>query len=83
MTIVCQILWLYSYAIIARIILDYIQVPSDHPVGRIRSFLAAVIDPLLIPLRRMLPSVPAGAMRIDLSPIVLILAVTIIAGIIC
>jgi len=79
--LLCTLIWLYLIGIIARIVLDYIQVPSDHPVGRIRNLLAAIIDPLLSPLRRVLPSIPAGRMRIDLSPIVLIIGVQIILGI--
>ena len=83
MGIVCTLLSVYSIAIIARIVLDYIRVPSDHPVGRIRNLLAAVIDPALLPLRRVLPAIPAGHMRIDLSPIVLIIGVSIVQDILC
>lgn len=83
MDIICTLLTLYVIAIFARIVLDWFQVPSDHPVGQVRRFLGIIVDPLLVPLRQVLPSIPAGQIRIDLSPIVLIIAVQIVAGIIC
>ena len=83
MTIICTLIQLYIFAVIGRIVLDYIQVPSDHPVGRVRSFLALIIDPLLRPLRSMLPGIPLGGVRLDLSPLVLIVALQILLRIVC
>ncbi len=80
---VCTLIFLYVIAIFARIVLDWFQVPSDHPVGQVRRFLSMIVDPLLRPLRQVLPSIPAGQMRIDLSPIVLIIAVQIVGSILC
>ncbi len=83
MGLVCTLLQLYIIAIFARIILDLIRVPSAHPVGQIRSFLGTIVDPLLIPLRRVIPGIPIGQARLDLSPIVLIIGLQIVGEIIC
>jgi uncharacterized protein YggT (Ycf19 family) len=83
MGIICELLEIYVLVIIVRIVLDYIQVPSDHPVGRIRGFLALIIDPLLRPLRSVLPGIPLGGARLDLSPLVLLIGLQIFRGIIC
>ena len=83
MDIICTLLLVYLWAIIARIVLGYFQVPYDHPVGQIRRLVGRIVDPAMEPLRRVLPPVPLGAVRLDLSPIVLIIGIQILMGIIC
>jgi YggT family protein len=74
------ILELYGWVILAAILLSWFQVPSDHPVGAIKRGLAAVTEPLLRPIRRVLPPVRIGGAGLDLSPLVLLLAVRLAAG---
>jgi YggT family protein len=74
------ILELYGWVILAAILLSWFQVPSDHPVGVIKRGLAAVTEPLLRPIRRVLPPVRIGGAGLDLSPLVLLLAVRLAAG---
>ena len=66
------------FALIIRIILDWVQVPSGHPIGRLRTGLASVTDPLLLPLRRLIPPVRLGAVALDVSVIVLLVALNIL-----
>ncbi|MEY2458417.1 MAG: YggT family protein [Acidimicrobiaceae bacterium] len=75
MSIVCLLLQLYVYALIARVILSYFPVTPDSPVERINEVLRMVTEPLLGPLRRALPPVRFGGMGIDLSPMILILGI--------
>ena len=44
--ILANVVLLLIFALIVRIILDWVQVPAGHPVGRLRSMLASVTDPL-------------------------------------
>jgi len=81
--LICGLLSIYVLVIFARIILDWIQVPSDHPVGAIRNALAVVVDPLLRPLRGVIPPVRIGPGALDFSPLILIVAVTILRSILC
>lgn len=69
------------FALIVRIILDWVQVPAGHPVGRLRATLASVTDPLLLPLRRLIPPVRMGAVALDVSVIVLLVALNILYGV--
>ena len=84
---ICFLLGLYILVIILRIILgmvvDFGRIPWGHPVRRITDLLGRVVDPLLRPIRSALPSVPVGGMSLDLSPLVLIIGLTIIQGIVC
>ncbi len=78
--ILANVVLLLMFALIIRIILDWVQVPAGHPVGRIRSGLASVTDPLLVPLRRLIPPVRLGAVALDVSVIVLLVALRILYG---
>lgn len=81
--LICNLAQLYVAAIVARAVLSWIEVPGDHPVGRAVAVLSRIVDPLLRPLRRHLPAIPVGGVRLDLSPIILIMAVLILTRIIC
>ena len=83
MIILCYLIYGFIAALIIRIILDWVQVPASHPVGRARSSLAAVTDPVLQPLRRLIPPVRMGGVALDVSVIVLIVGLNIFAGVIC
>jgi len=79
--ILANVVLLMIFALIVRIILDWVQVPAGHPVGRLRSMLASVTDPLLLPLRRLIPPVRLGAVALDISVIVLLVALNILLGV--
>ena len=81
--IICIAIWAFIAALIIRIILDWVQVPASHPVGRARTSLAAVTDPVLMPLRRVIPPIRMGAVALDVSVIVLIIVLQIVAAAIC
>ena len=82
-SVICWVIQIYSLVIVARILLEWIQVSSDHPVAKARRVLRAVTDPVLIPVRRLLPPIRAGGAGLDLSPMVVIVALWILASIIC
>jgi YggT family protein len=69
--------------IIARILLEWVRVPFDHPVEKVRRFFRLVTDPVLVPVRRLVPPLRAGGMGIDLSPIIVLVALSVIAAAIC
>lgn len=83
MSVVCVVLQAYWIVVVARIIMEWIPVSYDHPVARIRSSLRTVTEPLLAPLRAMLPPVRMGGMGLDLSPIILLVGLSLLTGVIC
>ena len=83
MGFVCALIDLYVLILFGRIILSFFEVPSDHPVGRIRSVLASLTDPVLIPLRRMIPPVRMGPAALDLSPLVVLLGLSLLRRLVC
>jgi uncharacterized protein YggT (Ycf19 family) len=72
------LLQIYLYAVIAWIILSWIRVSPDHPVARVSVFLDRIIYPVMLDLRRVSPPLRIGGGLLDLSPMVLIIAIQIL-----
>ncbi|MDH3500733.1 MAG: YggT family protein [Acidimicrobiia bacterium] len=81
--VICTLLGIYVWVVIGRIILEWIPVPGDHPVGQVRRVLAQGTDPVLMPLRRAIPPLRTGTIALDLSPIVLIIGLQIVQAVLC
>jgi YggT family protein len=78
----CIVLQVYYLILIVRIVLSW--VPSvPEPIRPLARGVRAVTDPLLIPLRGLLPSIRMGAMALDVSPILLFLAIVILQSLVC
>ena len=74
MDIVAQLAQLFIYALIARAILSFFPISHGSPVAAVASFLYRITEPVLAPVRRLLP--PMGGL--DLSPLVVIIGIQII-----
>lgn len=83
MGIVCALLRGYALVVFARVALEWVPVGDTHPVGRIRYVLRLVTQPLLAPLRALIPPVRMGSVAVDLSPLVLILGLNLLAQVLC
>jgi YggT family protein len=82
-SVVCYLIQGYTLVVFARIVFEWIPVSFDHPVARIRGVLRALTEPLLRPLRAILPPLRMGGVSLDLSPLVLVLALSLLAGAVC
>lgn len=83
MAIICGALTLYLLVIFARIILSWVPVSSDGVMASVDAFVRSATEPVMGPLRSMLPPVRLGGAALDLSPMVLIFGITILQRIIC
>jgi YggT family protein len=81
--VVCTLLLLYLLVIFARIILSWFPIAYGSPLEGVASLLYAITEPLMGPLRRLIPPLRIGVMGIDLSPLILIVGIQILRGIIC
>lgn len=79
MSVVCAFLFLYLLVLVARAVLSWFPVRSGGAMASINSVLFQLTEPLLAPLRRVIP--PAG--MFDLSFIVLFFGIVIIQGLLC
>lgn len=85
--IVCLLIQLYMLVIFARIIMTWVAGASPPTPGtayaQIHDVLAKATEPVLGPVRGMLPPVRMGGMGLDLSPIVVILVLILLSRAIC
>lgn len=85
MGLICLVLTLAYYALIVWIILSYVvsfgRLPYGHPVRKVFDGLAAAINPVLSPIRSVLPPLRLGGMALDLSPLVLFFGIAILRSI--
>ena len=85
MSFVVAILGWISIGLIVWIVLSYIvmfgRVSSDHPVRRFYEVLNRMVEPMLAPIRRVVPPVRMGGTSLDLSPLILIIGIQILASV--
>ncbi len=83
MSIICLLLQIYFLAVLAWVVLSWVQVSSVHPLGKVQVFLDRIIYPVILPLRRVLPPLRLGGMALDLSPLVLMLGISLLRRYVC
>lgn len=66
-SIIIQLLFLYSYVVIAYILMSWFPNARESSIGQ---FITSIVEPYLAPFRKIIP--PLG--MIDISPIVAIIA---------
>ena len=82
-SILCNLLWAYLIIMFARIILSWFPIEPGSGLATVYGFLYSITEPVLGPIRRVIPPLGAGGMGIDLSPIIVFFAITILQGAIC
>jgi len=65
---------LYSFVVLASVVLSWVQLPPNNPIVRVTSVLT---EPLLAPIRRILP----GTAGLDFSPVVLLIGLRILRSV--
>ncbi len=83
MGIICLALWAYFIAIVARVLLSWIPIARDGTLATVAGFLHMITDPVLGPIRRIVPPVRAGNMAIDLSAMIVLFGGSILMSAIC
>lgn len=79
-SVLSSALGIYSLVLLGHVIFSWIPRPPE-PLLPVRAGLAALVDPLLRPLRRVIPPLRIGGIALDLSIIVLFIGVRILQGV--
>jgi YggT family protein len=77
--IIAWILQAYVIVIFARVILSWFPITPGTPLASAARLLYAVTEPVLGPIRRVLPPMRMGGMGLDLSPIIVLIGIQIIS----
>jgi YggT family protein len=70
--IIKLVLTVYNILLVIRVFASWVSANPYNPIVRI---VYVLTEPVLKPIRRIIPPIPLGAVYIDLSPIVLFLII--------
>jgi YggT family protein len=83
MQIICILLTVYWFILIARIIASWLRPPMEGPFRVLWNLLYDLTDPVLRPLRNLIPPIRMGGMALDLSPIVVFVIIGVLQRVTC
>lgn len=72
------LLGLFVWIVLSWIV-GFGRLPFDHPIRRIYEVMSRIIEPVLRPIRAVIPPVRIGGAALDLSPLILIFGISILA----
>ena len=86
--VLCVLLTVYWIILLARIILSWAmslgwRPPYSGPVRTILNLIDAVTDPVLRPLRALMPPIRAGGVGLDLSPLIAFVILFVLRSVFC
>ena len=82
-SVLCLLLQIYSLLILVRVVVSWFPISPDGSAAIISGFLSFATDPLLRPLRKVLPPIRFGSALMDLSPIVAFFGIALLQNFIC
>jgi YggT family protein len=83
MDVICILLTVYWVILIARVLASFFPVPPSGPIRSVMSLVYALTEPVLRPLRGLIPPIRMGAVAFDLSPIIVFVALGILRSVVC
>lgn len=81
--LLCRLIYAYLIVLFARVIISWFPIAPGSSMASVYAFLHAVTEPVLGPVRRVIPPMGMGGMGLDLSPIIVFFGVTILRQFIC
>jgi YggT family protein len=83
MSVICILLTVYWVILIVRVLSSFFPIPPSGPIRSAVSVVYTLTEPVLRPLRGLIPPVRMGAVGFDLSPIIVFVALGILQRAIC
>jgi len=80
--LICIALQLFMILIFARVILSWFP-PTGGVIDQIQNLVLSATEWIMGPLRRVIPPVRLGAAALDLSPLIVLLGITVLRSILC
>jgi YggT family protein len=80
LSLIADLLNLYLLIMFLMIILSWFPSQPGTTLATVQQVLWRLTNPVLAPIRRVIPGVRFGGSMLDLSPLIVIFAITIIRG---
>jgi YggT family protein len=81
--IICRLLQAYIIILFARIILSWFPLSPGGGMSTVYGFLHTLTEPVLAPLRRLIPPIGMGGMGLDLSPLIVFFGISLLLRVVC
>jgi YggT family protein len=81
--IVCRLIQAYIIILFARIIISWFPISPGGGMSTVYGFLYSLTEPVLGPIRRVIPPIGMGGMGLDLSPMIVTFGLLFLSGAIC
>jgi YggT family protein len=78
LSLVCLALSIYWLVLFVRILASWFPPPREGPLRTVMRGIYGVTDPVLRPLRSLVPPIRAGMMAIDISPIIVFILIGVL-----
>ncbi|MGA3216919.1 MAG: YggT family protein [Acidimicrobiales bacterium] len=79
MSYVVDVLNLFLFVLLVRVVLSYVPAPPGSALAPITRFFEAITEPVLRPVRRVVPPLRVGGAAVDMSPIIVWIAILILS----
>ena len=84
LALIGYVLWLFLIVLFAYSILSWVTMAGslayDSPILKIQSVLARICEPVLRPVRRIIPPIRAGGANLDLSVLVVWVVILVLTS---
>jgi YggT family protein len=80
LTYVNDVLNLFLFILVVRVVLSYVPSSPGSALSRVTRFFEAITEPVLRPIRRVVPPLRVGGATMDLSPVIVWVIILILRG---
>ena len=81
--LLCRAAEAYLIIIFARIVLSWFPISPNSAMASVYSFLYAITEPVLAPIRRIIPPTGMGGMGLDWSPLIVTIGLIMLERVLC
>jgi YggT family protein len=82
MEVIRFLLWAYFIILLIRVLSSWFPVPPSGPIRTVLSWVYRLTEPVLRPLRGLIPPIRMGAVAFDLSAMIVFVALGILLQVI-
>ncbi len=86
MEVICILLTILFVLLLANVVVSWLLAAGWRPRGALYQVVDGIMritNPILRPVRRLLPPIRMGAMALDLSPVIVFIVIGILQRVIC
>jgi len=81
--ILCIVVLLFQLLFLLRLVLSFFPIQPDTAWGNLRSIAFTTTEPVVVPVRRVVPPLPGALAGFGIAELLILIALQLFVGIIC